>query len=160
MPYLSDAQRKFMHAVHPKIAKRWDKHTPDIKHLPEHVKPERGKNDKHDKSAAVLAKFGGSLVTLQEPFRTRVLAALITPNLQPNIFHKQAGAMLSVLPIERQAKIASNLLMRYTSPDSFLKVASEISFWQNRVKALPLLNLQEKQAFWSNLLYYVNQRSK
>ncbi len=24
MPYKSDAQRKYMHAVHPEIAKRWD----------------------------------------------------------------------------------------------------------------------------------------
>ncbi len=25
MPYASDKQRKFMHAKHPKIAKRWDR---------------------------------------------------------------------------------------------------------------------------------------
>lgn len=25
MPYKSEAQRKYMHAKHPKIAKRWDK---------------------------------------------------------------------------------------------------------------------------------------
>ncbi len=27
MPYKSDKQRKFMHAVHPEIAKKWDKET-------------------------------------------------------------------------------------------------------------------------------------
>jgi hypothetical protein len=27
MPYASDKQRKFMHAKHPEIAKRWDKET-------------------------------------------------------------------------------------------------------------------------------------
>jgi hypothetical protein len=27
MPYASDKQRKFMHAQHPEIAKRWDKET-------------------------------------------------------------------------------------------------------------------------------------
>jgi len=27
MPYASDKQRKFMHARHPKIAKKWDKET-------------------------------------------------------------------------------------------------------------------------------------
>ena len=37
MPYKSDAQRKFMHAKHPEIAKRWDKEYPEQKHLPEHV---------------------------------------------------------------------------------------------------------------------------
>lgn len=25
MPYVSDRQRRFMHAVHPKIAARWDR---------------------------------------------------------------------------------------------------------------------------------------
>jgi hypothetical protein len=27
MPYKSDKQRRFMHAKHPEIAKRWDKET-------------------------------------------------------------------------------------------------------------------------------------
>lgn len=27
MPYSSDKQRRYMHAVHPEIAKRWDKET-------------------------------------------------------------------------------------------------------------------------------------
>jgi len=37
MPYKSDAQRRFMHAQHPAIAKRWDAHTPKGKDLPERV---------------------------------------------------------------------------------------------------------------------------
>ena len=36
MPYVSDAQRKFMHAEHPKIAKKWDAEFPNQKGLPEH----------------------------------------------------------------------------------------------------------------------------
>ena len=36
MPYKSEAQRKFMHAKHPEIAKRWDEHTADGT-LPERV---------------------------------------------------------------------------------------------------------------------------
>jgi len=35
MPFESDAQRRFMHAKHPKIARRWEKHTPKGKDLPE-----------------------------------------------------------------------------------------------------------------------------
>jgi hypothetical protein len=31
MPYKSDKQRKFMHAVHPKIAAKWDKEIDDKK---------------------------------------------------------------------------------------------------------------------------------
>jgi len=38
MPYKSEAQRRFMHARHPKIAKRWDEEYPVKKKLPEHVK--------------------------------------------------------------------------------------------------------------------------
>lgn len=46
MPYKSDAQRKFMHAKHPEIAKRWDKETPKKgKSLPAKVaKPTKGTN--------------------------------------------------------------------------------------------------------------------
>ena len=43
MPYKSDAQRRFMHAKHPAIAKRWDKKYGGGK-LPERTK----KRVKHD----------------------------------------------------------------------------------------------------------------
>lgn len=35
MPFQSDAQRRFMYAQHPGIAKRWAKHTPKGENLPE-----------------------------------------------------------------------------------------------------------------------------
>jgi len=41
MPYKSEAQRKFMHAKHPEVAKEWDKKYPTPKKLPEHVKPKK-----------------------------------------------------------------------------------------------------------------------
>jgi hypothetical protein len=41
MPFLSDSQRKWMFANHPKMAKEWAKHTPDIKALPEHAEREK-----------------------------------------------------------------------------------------------------------------------
>jgi len=34
MPFVSQAQRAWMYANHPKIAKRWEKHTPKGKKLP------------------------------------------------------------------------------------------------------------------------------
>ena len=37
MPYKSDAQRKFMHAKHPEIAKRWDAEYDSGGKLPAHV---------------------------------------------------------------------------------------------------------------------------
>lgn len=37
MPFKSQAQRRFMYANYPKIAKKWSKHTPKNAQLPEHV---------------------------------------------------------------------------------------------------------------------------
>lgn len=44
MPFKSEAQRRFMYATHPKIAKRWEKHTPKDKKLPENVSSESYEN--------------------------------------------------------------------------------------------------------------------
>ena len=41
MPFKSEAQRKFMYAKHPEIAKRWSKEYPNQKNLPEHVKAKK-----------------------------------------------------------------------------------------------------------------------
>jgi hypothetical protein len=41
MPFRSQAQRKFMFARHPKIAKRWAKHTPKNAKLPARVRRRR-----------------------------------------------------------------------------------------------------------------------
>lgn len=38
MPFKSDAQRRWMYANHPAMAKRWQAHTPKGKDLPERVK--------------------------------------------------------------------------------------------------------------------------
>lgn len=40
MPFKSEAQRRFMHAKHPQMAKEWEKHTPKGKKLPEKVEKE------------------------------------------------------------------------------------------------------------------------
>lgn len=38
MPIKSQAQRAFLHAAYPKMAKEWEKHTPKGKSLPKKVK--------------------------------------------------------------------------------------------------------------------------
>ena len=38
MPYKSAAQSRFLHAVHPKIAAKWDREYPNQKNLPERKK--------------------------------------------------------------------------------------------------------------------------
>lgn len=36
MPFVSKAQRRFMHAKHPEIAMRWEREYPNMGKLPEH----------------------------------------------------------------------------------------------------------------------------
>lgn len=48
MPFQSEAQRRFMYAKHPEIAKRWSDEYPDQGKLPEH------KENEHTKREAVL----------------------------------------------------------------------------------------------------------
>ena len=41
MPFKSTAQRKFLYAKHPKIAKRWEAETPKGKKLPTHARKKK-----------------------------------------------------------------------------------------------------------------------
>ncbi len=43
MPFKSEAQRAFMHAVNPRIAKEWEAHTAKGKKLPRKVKKNKKK---------------------------------------------------------------------------------------------------------------------
>lgn len=43
MPFKSIAQRAFLYAKHPEIAKRWAKETSKAKKLPQHVKKPKHK---------------------------------------------------------------------------------------------------------------------
>jgi hypothetical protein len=47
MPMVSKAQNRWMWATHPKMAKEWADKTPNIKALPEHVKP-KAKKERHE----------------------------------------------------------------------------------------------------------------
>lgn len=42
-PFRSKAQRKWMYATHPEMAKRWEKETPKTNKLPERKSPKKGK---------------------------------------------------------------------------------------------------------------------
>lgn len=56
MPFKSKAQRRFLYANHPEIAKRWSAEYPDQGKLPEHAK--KGKR-KMKSSVKVSPKKGG-----------------------------------------------------------------------------------------------------
>lgn len=43
MPFRSQAQRRWMHAKHPRMAARWEAHTPKGKKLPRRVSKARKK---------------------------------------------------------------------------------------------------------------------
>lgn len=43
MPFVSKSQRAFMYAVHPEMAKEWEKETPKNKKLPKKVKTKKSK---------------------------------------------------------------------------------------------------------------------
>lgn len=55
MPFKSQAQRRFMYAKHPKIAKRWSKEYPNQANLPEKVK---GKKRSGSKEIKDVIKYG------------------------------------------------------------------------------------------------------
>lgn len=54
MPFVSSAQRKWMYANHPAMAKRWSEHTPKGAKLPEHVSKDHEKKALAEKVAAAL----------------------------------------------------------------------------------------------------------
>jgi hypothetical protein len=41
MPFKSEAQRRFMHAYHPEMAKEWEAATPKKKKLPKKLHPDK-----------------------------------------------------------------------------------------------------------------------
>ncbi|HDD44833.1 MAG TPA: hypothetical protein ENG63_08260 [Candidatus Desulfofervidus auxilii] len=54
MPFVSQAQRRFMYAVHPKLAREFEKKTPKGKKLPEYVDNRKKKNRKTIRKQAYL----------------------------------------------------------------------------------------------------------
>lgn len=52
MPFKSEAQRKFMHAKHPGIAKRWEDEGGTAGHLPAHARDTKGKYGGGDRGTA------------------------------------------------------------------------------------------------------------
>ena len=46
MPFVSQAQRAWMHIHHPEMAKRWEKETPKGKKLPKRVSKKKKKGKK------------------------------------------------------------------------------------------------------------------
>lgn len=64
MPFKSQAQQRFMFSQHPKIAKKWAKHTSDIKSLPQHVS-EGGLEQEHWDHPGCEDKIGKIFVVLK-----------------------------------------------------------------------------------------------
>lgn len=62
MPYKSEAQRRYFYAKLPHLAKKWEKHTPKGKKLPEHVAKAASLDvlQRVDSGAAQFGRLGGS----------------------------------------------------------------------------------------------------
>lgn len=59
MPFRSEKQKRFMYANYPKIAKRWSKHTPKGKKLPEEIKENRNSDVGETKSISPNLTYNG-----------------------------------------------------------------------------------------------------
>lgn len=57
MPFLSQAQRRYMYLKHPEIAKRWEKETPVQSTLPQRVEASAGVPDEGIESVELGNKF-------------------------------------------------------------------------------------------------------
>jgi len=83
MPYKSQSQRAWMHIHHPKMARRWDAHTPKGKKLPKHVSDSMETDEELE-----LALLGGpaavaELLTLRETGRQGSSAMLLVAGDPP-----------------------------------------------------------------------------
>lgn len=69
MPFKSEAQRKWMHANKPEMAKKWEKHTPKGKKLPKKVKKKSSKKKskkKKTKKESFIDILNDRLVLFEE----------------------------------------------------------------------------------------------
>lgn len=70
MPFKSQAQRAWMHIHHPKMARKWDAHTPKGKKLPQHVGETADENTYGDNQAdsTMNSELDGPLPSLWDIF--------------------------------------------------------------------------------------------
>ena len=82
MPFQSDAQRRFMYAQHPGIAKRWAKHTPKGKDLPEKKTdsdPEETKANAEQEKKAFVRTVGLQLGLVKNAnLKSKILKNLVS----------------------------------------------------------------------------------
>jgi len=65
MPFKSKAQRRWMHANEPEMAKRWEEHTPDDADLPEHVSDD-GEDDVAEAVAEMITDDPDIIIDIRE----------------------------------------------------------------------------------------------
>lgn len=106
MPFKSDAQRRYMYSQHPEIAKRWQKHTPKGKDLPEHVK-----KSAHD---AISSALGSADTALQDlgHWSAGKLEGVGLPQLKEYL----SGGASKAKPFVAQGPGALNALMQHEAP--------------------------------------------
>ena len=84
MPFRSSAQRGFMYAKHPEIAKRWQKHTPKGITLPDHVEKKSAVPGITIKEAANIGSAAGSVASAgKRGFNKDVWKIILASTLAP-----------------------------------------------------------------------------
>lgn len=171
MPFVSEAQRKFMWAKHPRIAKRWTKEYGVGKDLPEHVEDKNTENKTEKESGA-----NKMAVTLEEKLADTFLvvgAALEKAekiDQEKQAMNKQMGELIPKVvdalvrhgQIEVNEKQAASKLLH--DPVQTLQILNEVVVNRNAAEDAQLgkqveTGYTKKAAYDSTTDPYVGARS-
>ena len=111
MPFKSNAQRKWMYANEPGIAKKWSKHTPKGTKLPEHVKQKKANmNTQEQAYINGFVKRAAEYGLTQEQAISIYKQALVSPVLmgkkpamKPTVPTKPIAPKKPIIPNEADA---------------------------------------------------------
>ena len=106
MPFHSQAQRRWMYANEPEMARRWEAHTPKDRHLPERKRPRKRKAMDGSRKKTAMEFLG--LVKEAVGARSRFLSRLLLPTTASGRQVNSLGRRIStILPTNDPAAIAS-----------------------------------------------------
>lgn len=130
MPFKSKKQMRWMYANHPEMAKRWSKHTKDIKKLPEEVEESDKKTEKEATARLEALLFGSTYkisavnqLAVQQIGKPGLPKLNQTPQTKPLVMTNQYGSGL-----QQTVKETASVLTPQAKPQikvSFLRKLAE-----------------------------------
>lgn len=138
MPFKSKAQMRWMFANHPRMARRWADHTPDIENLPEKA----DQDDKEDRSKE--ASFVNPILGFSRALQTALLkqASAVQKVALRQMFASYLDHAASLLPLAKQASV--RLVQK--------EIASGKSIVAAIKKAFPHLSGEERGLLLANMV--------